>query len=104
MPVDLEPIQEIHKLETEVDQARAGVKQRKQYRVDLIEALPQYQALEEARAAVEAPKAKLKIAVRDNRELAKLDVDIAEVRFDLRDLRQILGTGSFCTRSRPARL
>jgi hypothetical protein len=64
MPVDLQQLQEIHKLETEVDQARAGVKQRKQNRVDLIEALPEYQALEEARAAVEAAKAKLKIAVR----------------------------------------
>jgi hypothetical protein len=74
----------------QVDQARAGVKERVQNRIDLIEALPEYQALEEARAAVEAAKAKLKIAVRDNRDLAKLDVVIAEARFDLRDLREIL--------------
>jgi hypothetical protein len=102
MPVDLRQLQEIHRLEGEVDQTRAGVKQLEQKRVDLIEALPEYQALEEARAAVEAAKARLKIAVRDNRELAKLDVDIAEARFDLRDLR--CRTRSSCTRSRPARL
>jgi hypothetical protein len=90
MPVDYEQLQQIRRLETEVDQARAGVKQRVQDRVDLVEALPEYKALEEARAAVEAAKAKFKIAVRDNREVAKLDVDIAEARFDLRDLREIL--------------
>jgi hypothetical protein len=39
---------------------------------------------------LEAAKAKFKIAVRDNREVAKLDVEIAEARFDLRDLREIL--------------
>jgi hypothetical protein len=90
MPVDYQQLQDIHRLETEVDQARAGVKQRVQNRIDLIEALPEYQALEEARAAVEAAKAKLKIAVRDNREVAKLDVEVAEARFDLRDLREVL--------------
>jgi hypothetical protein len=78
MAVDLQQLQQIHRLESEVDQARAGVKQLSQNRIDLIEALPEYQALEEARAAVEAAKAKLKIAVRANRDLAKLDVDIAE--------------------------
>ena len=69
---------EIHRLEGEVEQARAGVKAVIEQRTSLIEALPEYQALEEARAAVEAAKAKLKIAVRDNRDLAKLDVEIAE--------------------------
>jgi hypothetical protein len=74
----------------EVDQTRADVKQLEQKRVDLVGALPEHQALEEARAAVEAAKARLKIAVRDNRDLAKLDVEIAEARFDLRDLREVL--------------
>jgi hypothetical protein len=90
MPIDLQQLNEIHRLEGEVDQARGGIKQLVRDRVDLIEALPEHQALEEARAAVEAAKAKLKIAVRDKRDLAKLDVDIAEARFDLRDLREIL--------------
>jgi hypothetical protein len=90
MPVDLQQLNEIHRLEGEVDQSRADVKQLTQSRTDLIEALPEYQALKEAQAAVEAAKAKVKIAVRDNRDLAKLDVDIAEARFDLRDLREIL--------------
>jgi hypothetical protein len=90
MAIDLQQLNEIHRLETEVDQTRSGVKQLIQNRVDLIEGLPEYQALEEAKAAVEAAKAKLKIAVRDNREVAKLDVEIAEARFDLRDLREIL--------------
>ena len=104
MPVDYQQLQDIHRLENEVDQARAGVQQLTQSQVDLIEALPEYKALEEAKAAVEEAKAKLKIAVRDNRDLAKLDVDIAEARFDLRDLREICRTRSSCTRSRPARL
>jgi hypothetical protein len=56
------------------------VKQRVQDRVDLIEALPEYTVLEEAKRAVEEAKARLKIAVRDNRDLAKLDVEIAEAR------------------------
>jgi hypothetical protein len=90
MPIDLQQLNEIHRLEGEVDQARGGIKRLVRDRVDLIEALPEYQALEEARAAVEAAKAKLKIAVRDNRDLAKIDVEIAEARFDLRDLREIL--------------
>jgi hypothetical protein len=90
MPVDLQQLNEIHRLEGEVDQSRAGVKQLEQKRVDLVEALPEYVALEEAKRAVEEAKAGLKIAVRDNRDLAKLEVDIAEARFDLRDLREIL--------------
>jgi hypothetical protein len=90
MPVDLQQLNEIHRLEGEVDQSRAGVKQLEQKRVDLVEALPEYVALEEAKRAVEEAKARLKIAVRDNRDLAKLEVDIAEARFDLRDLREIL--------------
>jgi hypothetical protein len=70
MPVDLRQLQEIHKLETEVDQARAGVKQRKQNRVDLIEALPEYQPIEEAgplsrqpRPSSRSPSATLLVAV-----------------------------------------
>jgi hypothetical protein len=90
MPVDYQQLQDIHRLEGEVDQAKAGVKQLVQSRVDLIEGLPEYVALEEAKRAAEEAKAKLKIAVRDNRDLAKLDVEIAEARFDLRDLREIL--------------
>ena len=90
MAVDLQQLQEIHRIESEVDQGQAGVKQLVQSRLDLIEGLPEYKALEEAKAAVEEAKARLKIAVRDNRGLAKLDVEIAEARFDLRDLREIL--------------
>ena len=41
---------------------------------------------------LEAAKAKFKIAVRNNREVAKLDVEIAEAWFNLRDLREILST------------
>jgi hypothetical protein len=90
MAVDLQQLNEIHRIEGEVDQARSGVKKLVQDRIDLIEGLPEYQVLQDAREAVEAAKAKLKIAVRDNRDLARLDVDIAEARFDLRDLREIL--------------
>ena len=90
MAIDLQTQNDIHRIEGEIDQARGGVKQLVQARVDLIEGLPEYQALEEARTALEAAKARLKIAVRDNRDVAKLDVDIAEARFDLRDLREIL--------------
>jgi hypothetical protein len=90
MAVDLQQLNDIHRLENEVDQARAGVKALIDSRISLIEGLPEYQALEDARAALEAAKAKFKIAVRDNRDVAKLDVEIAEARFDLRDLREIL--------------
>ena len=71
MPVDLQQLNEIHRLETEVDQVRGGVKALIDQRTGLIEGLPEYQALEEARVALEA--AKFKIAVRDNREVARLD-------------------------------
>jgi hypothetical protein len=90
MAVDYQQLNEIHRIEGEVDQARAGVKNLVESRISLIEGLPEYQAVEEIKAALEAAKAKLKIAVRDNRDLARLDVDIAEARFDLRDLREIL--------------
>src|SRR5215218_9136313 len=89
MPVDYQQLQDTHRLEGEVDQAKSGVKQLAQSRVDLIEGLPEYVALEEAKRAIEEAKARLKIAVRDNRDLAKLDVEIAEARFDLSDLREI---------------
>ena len=80
MAVDLQQLQEIDRIESEVDQGRAGVQQLVQSWLDLIEGLPEYKALEEAKAAVEEAKARLKIAVRDNRALAKLDVEIAEAR------------------------
>lgn len=39
---------------------------------------------------IRAAKATLTIAVRDNRDRTKFDVDIAEARFNLRDVRGIL--------------
>jgi hypothetical protein len=73
-------------------------------RISLIEGLPEYQALEEARAALEAAKAKFKIAVRNNREVAKLDVEIAEAWFNLRDLREILSNTLVLYTQQAARL
>jgi hypothetical protein len=104
MPIDLQQLNEIHRLEGEVDEARAGVKALVEGRISLIEGLPEYQALEEARAALEAAKAKFKIAVRNNREVAKLDVEIAEAWFNLRDLREILSNTLVLYTQQTARL
>jgi hypothetical protein len=88
----------------EVDQTRADVKQLEQKRVDLVGALPEHQALEEARAAVEAAKARLKIAVCDNRDLAKLDVESPRPDSTYGTCGRSCRTPSSCTRSRPAKL
>jgi len=90
MAVDLQQLQEIYRIESEVDQGQAGVKQLVQSRLDLIEGLPEYKALEEAKAAVEEAKARLKIAVRDTARWPSWTLRSLRPGFDLRDLREIL--------------
>jgi hypothetical protein len=90
MAVDMEQLQRIHRIEGEVKAAEQSVKELKQQRLDLILELPEYQALQDALAAVREAKALLKIAIRDDRELNALEVERAEEAFKLRDLREIL--------------
>jgi len=90
MAVDLQQLQEIDRIESEVDQGRAGVQQLVQSWLDLIEGLPEYKALEEAKAAVEEAKARLKIAVRDTARWPSWTLRSLRPGFDLRDLREIL--------------
>jgi NADPH:quinone reductase-like Zn-dependent oxidoreductase len=84
---DLQLLQAIHRIESELDQVSREVKQLEGGRVALIANLPESRALAEALRALY--EARLRIAVRENREGNKLEVDLAEVRFKRRDLKDI---------------
>jgi hypothetical protein len=64
MSVDMQQIQAIHRIETEIDQSVKAVKALLEQRVGLIEDLDEYQALEEALAAVKEARVKLKLPSR----------------------------------------
>jgi hypothetical protein len=86
----MQQLQAIHRLETEIVQTSSEVKRLVEGRNNLITDLPEYQTLQEAIKALEEARGRFKLAVRDDRDLARLDVDIAETRFTLRDLREQL--------------
>lgn len=90
MSIDMQQLAAIHRIETEVEESVRAVKELLEQRTALIEDLYEYTRLEEALAAVKEARVRLNLALRDNRELAKLEVDIAEARFSLRDEREIL--------------
>jgi hypothetical protein len=90
MAVDMEQLQRIHRIEGEVKAAEQNANELKEKRVELIQELPEYQALQDALAAVRDARARLKIAIREDSELANLEEERAEALFRLRDLREIL--------------
>lgn len=90
MAVDMQQLQAIHRIEGEVKAAEQNAKELKEKRVELIQELPEYQALQDALAAVRDARASLKIAIREDSELANLEEKRAEALFQLRDLREIL--------------
>src|SRR3954451_10930732 len=90
MSVNMEQLERIHRIETEIDQSVKAAKTLLEQKAELIEDLDEYKALEDALAAVKEARVRLRLAIGDNRELAKVEVDTAEERFKLRDLREIL--------------
>ncbi len=90
MAADIVLIQAIHRIETELADSVKGVKALIEQRSDLITDLDEFKALEDALAAVKAARYKLRLAIQDNRELNKLEVDISEAKFKKRDLGEIL--------------
>src|SRR6476646_10261642 len=90
MSVDMQALQAIHRIENEIEQSVKTVKALLEQRDDLIEDMDEHKALEEALAAVRAARVRLKLAIADNRDLNKLEVDIAEAKFKKRDLGDIL--------------
>jgi hypothetical protein len=90
MAVDMHALNNIHRLEVEIAAAIQSVKALLERREEIITDLAEYQALDEALVAVSEARALLKIAIRDNRQLNGLEVEIAEARFKLRDEREML--------------
>jgi hypothetical protein len=90
MAVDLQQLQQIHRLESEVDQARAGVKQLTPSRVDLIEALPGVAGTRGGPGRCRGSQGKAQNRRPRQPRPREAGRRIAEARFDLRDLREIL--------------
>jgi hypothetical protein len=90
MAVNLEQLHEIHRLQGEINAAIRQVKDLLQEQDERVRDLPEYQALQEALAVVAEARARLKIAIQDDRELNRLHVEIAEAKFHRRDLGEIL--------------
>ena len=90
MSVDMQALQAIHRVENEIDDSTKAIKALSEQYTGLIEDLDEYQELEAALTAVKECRVKLKLAIRDNRELNKVEVDISEAKFKRRDLSEIL--------------
>ena len=90
MAADIVLITAIHRIETELADSVKGVKALAEQRSNLINDMDEYKALEDALAAVRAARVALRLAIQDNRELNKLEVDISEAKFKKRDLGEIL--------------
>jgi hypothetical protein len=90
MAVDLQMLHEIHKLQGEINAAIRQVKDLLQERDERIHDMPEYQTLQEAVTALAEARARLRIAIQDDRELNALHVKISEAKFHRRDLGEIL--------------
>jgi hypothetical protein len=90
MAVDLQMLHEIHRLQGEINAATREVKGFLEQHEQRISDLPEYQALQGALAVVAETRARLKIAIQDDRELNRLHVEIGEAKFKRRDLGEIL--------------
>lgn len=90
MSVDLEKLQRIHSLEGEIFATELELKAIKERRTELVTDLPEFTELEQAQAALRAASVKLKLAIRDNRELNALYVERGEVAYHLHDLKDML--------------
>jgi hypothetical protein len=90
MAADIVLITAIHRIETELADSVKGVKALAEQRSNLINDMDEYRALQDALTAVKAARVNLRLAIQDNRELNKLEVDISEAKFKKRDLGEIL--------------
>lgn len=90
MSVDMLQIRAIHDRELELEAAVRSVKELADERIALIEVLDEYRALQDALTAVKEARVRLKMAVSDNHELNRLEVEIGEAKFKKRDLTEIL--------------
>jgi uncharacterized protein YPO0396 len=90
MSVDMGQLQRIHAIEIDVADATKTVKGLKQKRTQLVEGLPEYQALQEALEAAQAARMRLKLAIVDSYELVRLEEQLAEARYKQRDVTEIL--------------
>lgn len=88
MSVDLAQQARIQQIDTDLLEANRTVKTLVEAREALLADVPEYQTLLDAERAVEEAKERLKLATRDMTDLAKIEVDLAEARFDQRDLRE----------------
>jgi hypothetical protein len=80
MAVDLQMLKEIHRLQGEVTAAIREVKDLLQQKDQRIRDLPEYRALQDALAAVSQARARLKLAIRDDSELNRLELGIGEAK------------------------
>jgi hypothetical protein len=90
MAVDLQMLQNIHHLPGVINAAIREVKSLLEQRDERIKDLPQYQALQDALAVIAEARTRLKIAIETDPELNRLQEEIAEAMFNMRDLREIL--------------
>lgn len=90
MSVDMQQLHDIHQLEDDITQVERYLKDLRQQRIDRIADLDEFKALQEAQASVRAAETRLRIAVREDRELAALEVDRGEAAFKRRDLKDML--------------
>ncbi|MDN4611457.1 hypothetical protein [Arthrobacter burdickii] len=90
MSVDLAQLQRIHSLEGEIAAAELELRAVKERRTELITELPEFKDLENVRGMLRTAEVKLKLAIRDDRELNALYEQRGEVSYHLHDLRDML--------------
>jgi hypothetical protein len=88
--VDQQLIQAIHRIENELDTETRGLKALRDKRIDLITDLDEFKTLQDALQAVKEARVRLKLAIQDNHELNRLEVEIGETKFHKHDLAEIL--------------
>jgi hypothetical protein len=90
MPVDLQMLQNIHRIIGDLGSAERDVKTLLEDYDDYLAELPEHQAVAEAERALKEARDRLKIAIQRDPELARLADKIDEAKFQRRDLGEIL--------------
>lgn len=90
MPVDMDLINNIHRVESDISETQSKIKTIRQERKEAIEEIPEYAGVLQLAEQLKAARESLKDVIQEDPSLAATDNELDELKFKLKDLVEIL--------------